>query len=419
MTKEYTSLGLMSGTSGDGVDASIIRSDGHMHYDSVVDKYFEYDKNIYENIHSLKKKINSLKDLKKFSKKITSLEKKITLFHSEVVKDISKGTKIDLVGFHGQTMYHNPTEKISKQLGDGNLLSKLTKKTVVYNFRENDIKHGGQGAPLTPIFHNLLAIQIKKKLKDKSWPINIINIGGISNYTSTNTNTREHFVSSIFAYDIGPGNCLIDEWIRKKSNKRFDKDGLIARSGKPNKLIIKYCIKNFNNQEFEKSLKRDKSNLVYKRSFDTKDFDMSEVENLSLKDGAATLTDFTAAIILQGLRAKEIGHPNLTKWLVCGGGRKNKYLMESITKKGPDYLKGDNYIVNVNEQLDHWKQISLEPIDNYGIDGDFVESQAFAYLAIRSFLKMPISSCYTTGCKSKDKDGFTGGLSGGVIVKTK
>ena len=147
--------------------------------------------------------------------------------------------------------------------------------------------------------------------------------------------------------------------------------------------------------------------LISKRTFDTKDFDISEFKSLSLKDGAASLTDFTAAIILQNLnKNKGPGHPNLEKWIVCGGGRKNKYLMESITKKAPDYLKSKKL---ENWSLDDWKDVLLEPIDNYGINGDFVESQAFAYLAIRSYLKLPISFPETTGVREP--------CTGGTIIK--
>ncbi len=154
-------------------------------------------------------------------------------------------------------------------------------------------------------------------------------------------------------------------------------------------------------------MKESKNHLVSNRTFDTKDFDISEFKSLSLKDGVASLTDFTAAIILQNLNAKIIGYPHLEKWIVCGGGRKNKYLMESITKKAPDYLKSKKL---ENWSLDDWKEVSLEPIDNYGINGDFVESQAFAYLAIRSLLKLSISFPYTTGCISKNWEGLTGGI---------
>ena len=162
MSKFYYSLGLMSGTSADGVDASIIQSNGDNEYKVILDKYFKYSQSIYESIHNLKEEINNSRDLQNLSEKIQSLEKEITLFHVDIVNKISENIKlkIDFIGFHGQTIFHNAKEKISKQLGDGKLLSKLTKKSVIYDFRQNDLKKGGHGAPLTPIFHKLL----KKKI---------------------------------------------------------------------------------------------------------------------------------------------------------------------------------------------------------------------------------------------------------------
>ena len=166
MSKFYCSLGLMSGTSADGVDVSIIQSDGDTKYKVILDKYFKYSQNIYNNIHNLKEEINDSEDLKKLSKKIQPIEKEITLFHANIVNKIIKKhrSKINFLGFHGQTIFHNAKEKISRQLGDGKLLSKLTKKTVIYNFRQNDLKNGGHGAPLTPMFHKLLkkSLNLKK-----------------------------------------------------------------------------------------------------------------------------------------------------------------------------------------------------------------------------------------------------------------
>ena len=128
MSKEYTCLGMMSGTSGDGVDASIIRSNGLDKFTILKEKYYEYDENIFHDYHNLKKKINSTNDIKRFSSLIKKLESEITIFHAKVFKDISQGVNLDLIGFHGQTIYHNPQEKISLQLGNGNLLSQLSKK---------------------------------------------------------------------------------------------------------------------------------------------------------------------------------------------------------------------------------------------------------------------------------------------------
>ena len=359
MSKEYTALGLMSGTSGDGVDASIIQSDGQNKCKLISDKYFEYDRDIYKNIHGLKENINNSKDLKNLSKQITELEKKITLFHAKVVGDLSQ-TNIDFLGFHGQTIFHNADEKISKQLGDGKLLSQLTKKNVVYNFRENDLINGGQGAPLTPIFHKLIVNQKKIDL-----PVTILNIGGIANITTIQKGNK------IFSSDIGPGNCLIDKWVRSNSDKSYDKEGHFAKAGKINKIILDQSLENYYGNDTSK-----------KKSYDIKDFDLSFVRGLSLEDGAATLTEFTAEI----LSKHKIGQ----KIYICGGGRKNSFLLDRIKKK-------------INSEI--------KLIDDLGIDGDFVESQAFAYIAIRSYLRLPISFPNTTGVK---KD-----ATGGILIKTK
>ena len=166
MSKNYYSLGLMSGTSGDGVDASLINSDGDSNYKVEINKYFEYENNFSQKIHSLKDKINTAADLETHFKEIKALEKELTIFHSKVVMDIVKSIKkkIDFVGFHGQTIFHDPSKKISKQIGDGKLLSQLTKTTVIYNFRQKDIQNGGEGAPLAPIFHKVLVKQNRIKL---------------------------------------------------------------------------------------------------------------------------------------------------------------------------------------------------------------------------------------------------------------
>ena len=360
MEKIYTALGLMSGTSMDGVDVSVINSDGNADYLGVFDQYFEYNKELYQKLINLRDKIINLEDLKINFKEIKLIEREITLFHAEVVNQIVKTSKInfDFIGFHGQTIFHNPENKITKQLGDGKLLSQLTKKIVVYDFRQNDLINGGQGAPLAPIFHHLIIN--KKKIKI---PITIFNIGGIANITSINKNNK---ISSL---DIGPGNCLIDAWIRLNSKLHYDINGNIAKKGKINKILLDQSLDNFYSNKISK-----------KKSFDINDFDISFVRGLSLEDGAATLTEFTAEICSNKIKNHDI--------YVCGGGRKNKFLLERIKKK-------------INSKI--------ELIDKIGINGDFIESQSFAYLAIRSYLKLPISFPETTGCIKPS--------TGGVIVK--
>jgi len=367
MSKSFCSLGLMSGTSGDGVDASIIQSDGENEYKVILDKYFKYNQNIYENIHRVKEEINNLEDLENLSKKIQPLEKEITLFHSNAANEIIKDYrfKIDFVGFHGQTIFHNAKEKISKQLGDGKLLSKLTKKTVIYDFRQNDLKNGGQGAPLTPIFHKLL----KKKFKTKNTIF--VNIGGITNLTNILNDDQ------MSGTDIGPGMCLVDQWVRQKCKKNYDENGKIAKSGKVNKIILEQLLENFYKITNDLNL-----NIV--QSFDTKYFNFSFAKDLTIEDGAATLTEFSAQIIVSAIKKISNLGENI---ILCGGGRKNNFLVEKLKN-----------------------EIStIKLIDEYGVNGDFVESQAFAYLAIRSFLNLPISFPKTTGVK---KD-----CTGGIVVK--
>ena len=243
MQKNWVSLGLMSGTSGDGVDASIIRTNGINQYETINDKYFEYDIEIYKDIHNLKEKIHKIDHLEIFKNEINNLERKITIFHAEIIKELNISDDT-LVGFHGQTIYHNPAEKISKQLGNGKLLNQLTNKQIVYNFRKNDILNGGQGAPLTPIFHNLICLQKKIKL-----PVCFLNIGGISNITIINDSKN---ILELISKDIGPGNCLIDNWVRKKIQKKFDKNGIIASSGVRNEIIFEQAQELYMNRSNKK-----------------------------------------------------------------------------------------------------------------------------------------------------------------------
>ena len=363
----------MSGTSGDGVDASVINSDGKGYYKVLTNKYFQYTDDISQNIYNLKSNINKLEDIKKFSIEINDLERKITLFHSNVVLKCTKNNDfvIDLIGFHGQTILHSPKDKYSKQLGDGKLLSQLSKKKVIYNFRQKDLLEGGEGAPLSPIFHHLF---VKEKKIDL--PVCILNIGGIANLTLIKDLNEKNLISK----DIGPGNCLIDEWMRRNKKGNYDKNGELANAGITDKLILNQALEDFENIP-DKNI----------NSFDINDFEINFLRGLDLEDGASTITDFTGKIIASKL-SREIlkSSQKISKVILCGGGRKNKTLIEIIK-------------LNSNQTM------KFETTDDYGLNGDFVESQAFAYLAIRSLLKLPISFPNTTGCKKP--------ATGGVYVK--
>ena len=364
--KLYTAIGLMSGTSMDGVDLSIISSDGYHEFSNIFDDYYEYDKNLHDQLVRLRDLVSTKKDLLKNSEKLRELERNLTLFHADAINQSLKKYRdpIDLIGFHGQTIFHKPQEKITNQLGNGELLSQIIKKKVLYDFRQADIQNNGQGAPLTPIFHFILSKKINQHYNIE-FPMGFLNIGGIANVTKV-INDSGKIQDNLSAFDIGPGNCLIDEWVRNNSNKKFDKNGQLAKAGKVDKLILNQAIDNLQINSYSYSL-------------DIKNFDVSFAKGLSLEDGCATITTFTAYLIAQGL--EHISQKNNIIFLVCGGGRKNNFLIKCI----------NNYLSNKNK-------IILDKIDNYELNGDYIESQAFGYLAIRSFLKLPISFKNTTGC---------------------
>ncbi|MBA1339322.1 MAG: anhydro-N-acetylmuramic acid kinase [Pelagibacterales bacterium] len=357
MQKLITSIGLMSGTSSDGIDASVIKSDGEDIFDLIGNYFYPYDNETKLKIRKLKEKIDKASDLKKNQEEIKTLEKEITLLHFKVINLLLNKLKInkseiDLVGLHGHTIFHSFHEKKTKQLGDGKFLSQLTGLNVIYDFRENDLNNGGQGAPLVPIFHKLL----QKKLQ-LSPPVVFVNIGGISNLTYLNNNDE------IISFDTGPGNYLIDKMLQLKSNDKiqYDKNGEIALKGKIDKNILNTYLED------------PYYDLTPPKSLDVNDFNLSLVRGISLENSITTLSELTSLTIVNSFnfflkKPKEI--------ILCGGGRKNNYIYKRIKK--------------ISNILTH-------NIDAYEIDGDFVESQAFAYLAIRSYLKKSISFPKTTG----------------------
>ena len=363
MNKNLYSLGLMSGTSMDGIDASIIKSDGEQFLEIIDDIYLEYDDQLKLELKKVIDSCSSKEVFKKLSNSINDLENKITLKHSQACKLIIKkykNLKIDIIGFHGQTILHKPQDGYSIQVGDSKLLSKVTNTTVVSNFRENDILNGGQGAPLAPLYHYLILSKIKSNL-----PTALVNIGGIANITYVENQNK------IIAFDTGPGNYLIDKWVRANSKMEYDSRGQLAKSGQLNEKIL------------EKFL----SNPYYKKkspkSLDVKDFNLQDLYSLSLEDGCATLSMLTVKSICMALHSFK-NLPNLI--LLSGGGRKNKYIFDNIKKEfGNSIMLIDDF--------------NLKKDFSAGLNGDFIESQAFAYLAIRSYLKKFITFPTTTGVK--------------------
>ena len=251
------------------------------------------------------------------------------------------GTDFDMFGFHGFTLFHSTKDKISFQVGNAEIIKNIVKKNIIYDFRNNDLLNGGKGAPLASIYHFLI---LKKNTEFDS----VINIGGISNCTYRKN-------SIFYSTDIGPGNCLLDEWAKNYFNKEFDPNGSLSAQGSINQISANNFIDRF---IFEKNV-----NI----SFDTADFSISEFRGLNKFDGLKTLTFITAELILEFCKRN-----NLKKSLFCGGGRKNKTLMR--------FLKDKAY-----------------NIDKLNYNGDFIESQAFAYLSVRTILGKNISFPETTG----------------------
>ncbi len=350
MDNSFIALGLMSGTSLDGIDASIIKSDGENNLDIIDNKYFNYPEEFKKKLSLFIENTNNKIDIDENISTYKSLERDLTLYHSKISKKIISENKlnIQLIGFHGQTIIHKPKDGYSIQMGDANLLSQELKEKVIYNFRANDIKNNGEGAPLTPIYHKLLINKF-----NINNPTLILNIGGISNYTYC-------FNGTLAAKDIGPGNVLMDEYLKKTKGINYDKNGDIASSGNINKDII--------NQFYEHEF----YNVQQKHSFDRNEFDFSFVKGLEFEDAVATLTYFTALIISQNIKKN---FDNEIEIILCGGGRKNLALVNHIKK----LLK-----------------YKIKLIDEFSVDGDFIESQAFAYLSIRSYLNKIISYPSTT-----------------------
>ncbi len=382
MGKIYTALGLMSGTSLDGIDFSIIQTDGKEYLSLSDNNYLEFSNTLRQKIRGIKSKITSTNECKEIIKsdEYKDLSNEITMFHQEGIRQIvgyGGGRPIDVIAFHGITLWHKPSDKYTHQIGDAQLLKKsiakyknLKNTKIIFNFRENDILNGGQGAPLTPIYHKALMKHLK--IVD---PRLIVNIGGITNVTYLNR-------GNIFSTDIGPGNCLIDKWIKKNFDKNFDEYGKISLEGKINLNIA---------DNFLNKLKKTQKNKNI--SYDTSDFDLSEFNKLKPKDGAATLSFITAKAILNF--AKDL---DLKRIIVCGGGRHNKAILNN--------LKKDRFNISL---IDDVRSSQDDTAIILHLNGDFIESQAFAYLGVRSHLKLPISFPETTGCNKP--------CTGGVTVK--
>lgn len=342
-------LGLMSGTSLDGVDAALVTTDGETVEHLGPSLTVAYDPARRESLRSI---LGGVGD-------VAEVERDITLFHAQVVRRLLDqagigADQVGLIGFHGHTILHQPDQRRTWQIGDGALLARETGIGVVNDFRSNDVAQGGQGAPLVPVFHRALAAGLKG-------PLAVLNLGGVGNVTWIGED------GAVLAFDTGPGNALIDDWAMIHTGKPVDENGRLAAQGRMHtSLIARFLQHPYFHKPPPKSLDRD----------DFASFASGLVAGLDAADGAATLAGFTAAAV----SAATHHFPQAARrWLICGGGRHNPVLMTALTTH---------------------LGIPVEPVEAVGWDGDAMEAQAFAFLAVRSVLGLPITFPGTTGCNA-------------------
>jgi len=271
--KIYRVIGLMSGTSLDGVDAALLRTDGEGFIERGAFLTMPYAESLRAEIRAC---------FGKTHEQARDVERALTVFHAEAVRKLGAQSRdIDLIGFHGQTISHDPAKGRTCQIGDGALLASLTGIKVVNDFRAADVRAGGQGAPLVPVYHQALAASLSR-------PAAFLNIGGVANVTYVGKN------GALIAFDTGPGNALIDDWMLKKTGRKFDAEGAVALSGKVDEAVLNKLLSHpFFSAPAPKSLDR---NAFVSRAW----------ENLSLADGAATLTAFTVqSIVMASCRFPE------------------------------------------------------------------------------------------------------------------
>jgi len=352
--KKYNVIGIMSGTSMDGLDCSYIKTNGTNFVEIIKESTYEFSpryKNKLRKIISRAPKNNVSQQKKYFCENEDYITNNLLKFISIFINKIkAKKNIIDLIGISGQTVLHNPKKKLSIQLGSCSKINRILHIPVIGNFRENDINNGGQGAPIGSFYHQFILNKISKKSA-------IINLGGISNITYTST-------KELISFDMGPGNALIDDLTYYFYKKKFDRQGNYAKKGN----LIKEVLNNFQKdiflkQNYPKSLDREYFNRFF-----------NILKNKKSIDAIHTATMMSVISIIMGIKLLKKDIDNI---IVTGGGRKNHFLMKIIANK-----LNKNQIIN---------------IDEFGYNGDLLEAQMFAYLAVRSLKKLPLSTPYTTG----------------------
>jgi anhydro-N-acetylmuramic acid kinase len=339
-------LGLMSGTSVDGVDVALIETDGERlaALGPVLTVPYTDD---------VRRLIRAAFGAEQPNEATAAAERAVTEAHLDAVRRWSRESGValstlDIVGFHGQTITHRPEKSFTWQIGDGGVLAKALGVRVVNDLRAADVLAGGQGAPLVPIYHAAL-------VRDLPRPLAVMNIGGVANVTWIGGD------DALLAFDTGPGNGPIDDWCARRAGRRFDEDGALAASGK----VDRPRLERFSEHRY----------FARKppKSLDRGDFNEAWADGLSAVDGAATLTRGTARAI--ALAARHFPAP-VTQWVIAGGGARNPILLKAIAEE----TRG-----------------KIVTADSLGWNGDALEAQAFGFLAVRSLRGLPLTFPGTTG----------------------
>ena len=341
-------LGTMSGTSLDGVDAAMVLTDGVTIKDFGPTGYRPYS--------DAERAVLRAGFGMTHGKEVDAAAEVVETAHVELLEDFPAA---EVIGFHGQTLTHAPERGFTLQAGDGAVLARALDRKVVWDFRSNDVAMGGQGAPLAPFYHAALARRIGAKK-----PIGFVNIGGVANLTWVDPNIeRPEAPNACLAFDTGPGNALIDDLCQSRLGRRLDQDGVLTRSGKVHEDILEDMVRR--SRYFAK---------MPPKSLDRNDFSAwrDAVDDLSDADAIATLAAGTATAIIKGLEHCP-STPN--RLLITGGGRNNPGLMLMLADRAP---------------------CPVAPVEDVGLDGDMLEAQAFAYLAVRVLEKLPTSAPGTT-----------------------
>jgi anhydro-N-acetylmuramic acid kinase len=342
-------IGAISGTSMDGIDVALIQTNGMSHVRPLHGKLYPYAAKLRSKLQDI---IENLEYAEHGN--LMEVEQAVSDAHANAVLEFMKDFQLDksdiaLVGLHGQTVFHRPERHFTRQLGIGQRMADRIGINVINRFRHADIASGGHGAPLVPLYHQALTHEFEK-------PLMVLNLGGVANVTYING-------ENLIAFDTGPASALLDDFVKRRTGRPYDENGALAASGTVNqKMVDDFMSNSFFDIKPPKSLDRQDFNARAK-----------VVEILSDSDGAATLAAFTIQSVAASLR--HVPKPP-ARWLVAGGGRLNTTFMNGLR---------------------HELNVPVESVDTMGWDGDFLEAQCFAYLAVRSSLGLPLSLPSTTG----------------------